>query len=494
MAISIPAIVYAQDDPLPLTETFTVTSYELDFQYPADWTVFESTSTSVIFSTPIASTGQPNASGIAMEGGSLSVWWAFEDGGTPAAEAALELANIFYEDGEDLYELSGPQAISINGRTAAQVDLESFVFFHRFIAMEIDEEKLATVFMLGSREQITTATPITFDMLATVRASGDPLPESAPVVTPALTQHHTREADQTSFSYPDGWGLEEQNNFTLLIVPNGVTIGISSDALPGYDDVVLETISSKRDGLTAGVPGVLVGDIEEIEVNGQRAARVAGLDGDIYYGFWSIDLGGNVVANISVIGEAAGVDEIQSAIQAIAESITSGLVERAALPSEGPLALTDSVTVEDGSFSLRHPAEWDALPNENTIILVSAAFSGLDSVQEDGEVVVLVQNSLEYLSSESALELPENIDVSTAARAIARAAEENGTQQAIEKLVIHDLSASLLYGAEDDIATIILIFELSDGTLASMLAIMQSDDFQNLRPTLLAIAETVENR
>jgi hypothetical protein len=329
LLILTPALVRAQDDDIPpLTETFTVADYDLDFQHPADWEIMgDDAGPSILFSAPIGGTGEPNTSGIAVEGGATLVQWRFIASDASPAAAAQAAAEDFVGADTDLYNITEPLHLTINGHAAAQVDTTSLIMLQRFISMEIDEETAVVVEMLGLGDSVVRVAPITLAMLATVRESGAPLPDSSPVVTPALMQNHLREADQTSFSAPADWFIEETDNFTLLTAPNGVTVGISSEPLPDLDDIVLDTITLISDNLLRQLPGVELSDIEEFEVNNQRAARVTGMDNGIYFGFWAIGLSSEVVGHISVIGPPEDVSELEAIIFAIAETITSGQVE-----------------------------------------------------------------------------------------------------------------------------------------------------------------------
>ena len=495
LLLALPVAVFAQGDDIPpLTETYTVVAHNLDFQAPAGWEPpfgdgAEGGNGKVfLFSAPIGGTGVPNAEGFSVEGGATVVFLTFEANGDSAEAKALAAAEEFATE-DSTFELGDPQALDINGRVGSQVDVTSMFFINRYIGMEVEGGVVVTVEILGFEEGVTRTTPIVMAMLATVRESGTPIPENVTVAGPPLPQSHLREADQTRFNYPADWGLQEQENFTLLIVPNGVTVGISSDYLPGLDDVVDDTITFKRERLSAGIPGTTLGEPEAFEVNGQRAASVFGLDGETYYGFWSIDLGGNVVGNISIIGDRRGVVEIESTIFAIAETITSGQVAEGAVSAGDAIALTETATSDDGTLSVQHPDGWEVQSLDDAIIL----FGGPDAASGGGELFIMVQSSLDFLAENIGLDLPDDVDATIAAREISVNAEANGAQLTVEKVEINERAASVLYGTDGDAGSVIVLFELEDGSVAALMAGLPDSAYEDLRPLLLAIAKSVRS-
>ncbi|HLA42478.1 MAG TPA: hypothetical protein VJZ27_03525, partial [Aggregatilineales bacterium] len=63
------APVFAQDSNIPpLTETFVSDDGVIRINYPEDWEVLSGDNSGVIFRAEIASSGEPNSSGIAVEG------------------------------------------------------------------------------------------------------------------------------------------------------------------------------------------------------------------------------------------------------------------------------------------------------------------------------------------------------------------------------------------------------------------------------------------
>jgi hypothetical protein len=451
--------------------------------------------TTVLFQVPVSGAGFPNASGFGVEGGGILAVWIFEYSRASAEEVALSTAEAFSSRTAESYEILEPQLLTIDGHPAAQVDATSTDYFGRYISMKYDDEIVVTVEQIGSQEQVQRATPIMLEMFTTLRPSGVPLPDSDVAVSPELTQSHTRQADQTSFSAPGNWLIEETESYTLLTAPNGVTVGISSEPVGSEGNIVMATIAIITESLTRQVPNIELDPVEEFEVNSRPAARVVGRDGELAFNFWVLNLGGEIVGHISVIGPPNAVREVEPTVFAIAETITSGQVSDHFVET-GSLVFTESITSEDGAFTIDYAADWSALSIDNFIVLSTPDIdlTGDVTVMNSGEFIIIVQNNLEFLADQTGLEFPQISDAATIARLVAQHADESGNPQSTEKLTINGRSASLVYGPDGDVDSVLLIFQMDDGELGSLNARIASGEMDIWFNTFLAIASSLSPR
>ena len=312
---------------------------------------------------------------------------------------------------------------------------------------------------------------------------------------PPLTQHHTREQDLTSFSVPETWLIREQDTFALMIAPNGVTVGISSSPYLGSDDMVLESIEGIQFSLLQSYPDIVLSDIEEVEVNSRRAARVAGIDEGKYLGYWAIDLGGEVVGYLSVNGPPADVADLELTIAAVAATITSGQVS-SDYGEEETFQFTESITTNDGSLTVAYAADWVAVADEDFIVFASPGVD-LEDLPRDlgkGQFVLIVQNSLTVLEEQTELDLDVSTDPATIARALAREAESNGYERTLEKLTINGRAVALVHGPIGETDSAVLIIEQADGTLGHVNARLSPGGLDELFNVLLTIGASLSPR
>lgn len=296
---------YAQED--FSTETFS-------FIYPEDWTITEQNETSVIFSAPIAATGEGQTGGFSIQTDGMSIFVVLEE--TPMN--ALELAESQLEDIADGDVFTAEPVIEyvINNHDAAMVDSNSMLFSWRIITMSLDEDYTMLVTMTGVTEQFIQATPLVFDLLNSVRLAGDdtPVEPLSPWIT--LEQSHTRTADGMVFEYPAGWDFSEEETYTLLIIPDStVTIGVSGIPYPPdspVDEAELSSIVDEFIGIvTDQYPSFEVAqDLTVVSLNEDQTAVTALLIDeaeDYAYGYIVYNFGDNFLGRITVIG---GIDDM----------------------------------------------------------------------------------------------------------------------------------------------------------------------------------------
>ena len=475
---SMPA--FAQGETPPLTETHSISRYDLDFQYPSEWEIIRDDPSEVVFSTE-----------------SVFASWVFDGPGDTAEEVATSLADEFLDADSNTFKLTETQSFEIAGRAAAQLDIVSDPALHqRFIGMEYEDTATVLIWLVGEIDQIDSVASTSIEMLATMRPMGQGVPEAAvlgDVPLPTLT--HTRPADQITFEYPSTWVVTERDDYSLVYVPSDVNINIWREQIPNGIDTLEAILDYASELLVQELPDVPFGDAETFKLETGRAAlRSAGVDAERRYEFWIIDIGDGAASAALVLGPPDAVAELESALLALWGSVGVASEDELAA-SVSNIVLSETISSEENRFTVDYPEGWVAFPGDG-MILIATSLESLGSATEGllpGDVFLMVDDGLGIIAGGGLVqEIPS--DTSPDQVALAIQAVMGGQSQSeifFEELTIGNRPAALVLSPEPLLDNFVLIFEAPDGSLASLIAIVPSGELDDRRPVLIAIAESL---
>ncbi len=307
-------VASAQDDvEMYETEAFTL-------RYPADWEVVNDAETSgAIFSIPIEGQGS-GGEDIVIEREDVRALFSLEtrDDGS-ALGFARSMAEGMTEDTDSRLGLA--LSFTINDRDAAYVDVIG-MFTFRHIVIVLDEETYLQVLLTGVVEQFVEVMPTMFDVLNTVRLSGDDTPIEETVVEYDLAQTHVRKG-RWSFRYPVDWSSEEGDAFTQLTVPSlQTTIATSVLRRPNADDLEFWA-QTVQDNVMGNLPETAEASISEFELSEFEALRLTIVipQENIRFTQLFVHPEDEVVVLLSIIGPPQEVEMLLPVAAAIADTV-----------------------------------------------------------------------------------------------------------------------------------------------------------------------------
>lgn len=319
LLLLVPGFVGAQGD----TDSYVSPDESFSMDIPDDWELVSEGDGSAAFSVPLENPGNPSAEGIVVELDRMGVFFALESYEDETAETVL-IAQ--YEDIDLNFPPGEPVLFAINDMPAAYVDSGADFLGTRSIVVDLSDGQFIVVDLMGTLDQRWLAAPLIFDVLNTLRLEGDDTPVEQLVIIEELGETFTRSDDQLTFDYPAHWLLEEQDSYTLLLLPTGSSIGISGEKTGSHVDnefikFVIDDIAGR---LEANSDFVVDGEPISFEIDGRPGIRIVGTETgtDVGFTYLVIQLNDDMIAVISAFGLADEVRILQGTLMAIAESVS----------------------------------------------------------------------------------------------------------------------------------------------------------------------------
>ncbi len=315
-----PLISEAQSGPSPeLTETYAGEDFTL--QYPAEWTLDAAVGDAEAFTFHILIAGEGAVGeGMVMSRDDMTALMSLQ---TSEADSALvfvrQQVDELVGDG-GVFQAGIAMGFTISGRDAAFADVQGMLPV-RFVGITLGDDSHVLVMLSGVPQQFIEVMPALIEVLNSARLPGDDTVIDDAAVDYLLPETHLR-VEEWTFQYPEDWTVEEQDAYSLLVIPGTqTTVGISvlrdPDAaqLEGWAEVVLGNL---LENFPNGEH-----ELRELTLDDRTALRLDFRVSQMETGFtqWFLYLGEDALVNLTVIGAPLDIEMLSPLIEALVGTV-----------------------------------------------------------------------------------------------------------------------------------------------------------------------------
>jgi hypothetical protein len=338
-------------------------------------------------------------------------------------------------------------------------------------------------------------------------------------VLPALAQEDLTETysdDVVTFSYPSEWFKctcpESENTLALgntEEAPNSsdlqrdeVQVLVIKSAAVFMDEMFEIDLEAETPEEVLSYFGFEDDDLDLYELDDERLVAAGFLDNDeqeIESMFIAVDLGQGNFGMFIATARPRDLSQFEDTVLNIAATLvaTDAVTNNPSKDNDSDLA--ETFVLEDESFALDYPENWEAIEDDGVAILVNDEdvldLEELSDLQ-DGELVVFVYPTVDALPDYD-FPVDESTAPSTIVSYYASMALAFGMEQqdAMGEPVIGDgdLAASNYYSIlEDNYDEYVLAIENGDGDITTLMAYTAPEQMPEFEDTLLDIAATFQ--
>lgn len=337
-----------------------------------------------------------------------------------------------------------------------------------------------------------------------------------------LTEQFSDETIPVQFSYPEGWvtnasdaasiyvanseealsrsfGDELESGmvnilvgaFPLSYMNEELELGLEAGTKPRQ---IVQALVDQALSELSEAPDSLFGEVEDITINGQRAATVAtGIGGYFSGRLWLTQLEPDVFVAVQLITEYDEVSAWEATALAILDTIQYG-------ETGETLELTESVTSQNGKVTFNYPTDWETIyesSEDSTAIVANGmnafAYTIGDNIP-NGAVSILV-------GGYSAAEIREKLNVTeevtaeivleTVTGMLRNEDQPDWTISDVESLTLNDQPAATVIISGEGFADQNWVIEIEPDIFAFVSLLSHPDELADWTDTALAIADTV---
>ena len=337
-----------------------------------------------------------------------------------------------------------------------------------------------------------------------------------------LTETFTDETIPVQFSYPEGWVTNATDEASIYVAnkEEALSRSFGDELESGMVNILvgafpltylntelelnLEAGTKPRQVVQALVdqalselsesPDSLFGEVEDITINGQRAATVAtGIEG--YFGgrLWLTQLEPDVFAAVQLITAYDEVSDWEATALAILDTIQYGETSQT-------LELTETVTSQNGKVTFNYPTDWETIyesSEDSTAIVANGMNAFAYTLGDDipsGAVSILVGGySAEEIREELNIteEVTAEVVLETVTGMLRNEDQPDWTIGEVESLTLDDQPAATVNISGEGFADQNWVIEIEPGVFAFVSLLTAPDELADWTSTALAIGETV---
>jgi hypothetical protein len=337
-----------------------------------------------------------------------------------------------------------------------------------------------------------------------------------------LVETFTDETIPVQFNYPEGWVTNATDEASIYVansdealsrsfgdeVENGM-VNILVGALPltylnAELELNLEAGAKPRQVVQALVdqalselpeaPDTLFGEVEDITINGQRAATITTGIEDYFGGrLWLKQLEPDVFVAVQLITEYDEVSDWEATALAILDTIQYG-------ETGETLELTETVTSQNGKVTFNYPTDWETIyesSEDSTAIVANGMNAFAYTIGDEipsGAVSMLV-------GGYSAAEIREELNVTeeitagivleTVTDMLRNEDQPDWTISDVESMTVDDQPAATVTISGEGFADQNWVIEIEPGIFAFVSLLAAPDELADWTSTALAIGKTV---